>query len=59
MPNSCVEIRLGTGDGWHEGPVGRADDDNANVWFMVEPGIYNLQIAFREDDALLDNVIVT
>lgn len=54
-----MEIRLGTGDGWHEGPVGRADDDNANVWFMVEPGIYNLQIAFREDDALLDNVIVT
>jgi hypothetical protein len=37
------------------------DDANPNqsVLFTVEPGIYNLQIAYREDGALLDSWIIT
>lgn len=54
-----VQWGLDTGDEWHEVPVRSVDDDNATVLFTVEPGIYNLQIAFREDGALLDNWIIT
>jgi hypothetical protein len=54
-------IRWGLENGadWHEVPVQSMDDDNATVLFTVEPGVYNLQIAFREDGALLDNWIIT
>lgn len=54
-------IRWGLEDGadWHEVPVTSMDDEDATVLFTVEPGVYNLQIAFREDGALLDNWIIT
>jgi hypothetical protein len=35
------------------------DDDNQQVLFTVEAGLYNLQIAFREDGALLDAWTIT
>jgi hypothetical protein len=54
-----VQWGLDVGDDWHEVPVRSVDDDNATVLFTVEPGIYNLQIAFREDGALLDNWVIT
>ncbi|MBN1362708.1 MAG: discoidin domain-containing protein [Sedimentisphaerales bacterium] len=50
---------LDIGNDWHEVPVRSMDDDDATVLFDVEPGVYNLQIAYREDGALLDNWIVT
>ncbi len=54
-----VRWGLDIGDDWHEVPVLSMDDDNATVLFTVEPGIYGLEVAFREDGALLDNWIIT
>ncbi|MBN1509180.1 MAG: discoidin domain-containing protein [Sedimentisphaerales bacterium] len=54
-----VRWGLENGADWHEVPVQSMDDDNATVLFTVEPGVYNLEIAFREDGALLDNWIIT
>ncbi len=50
---------LETGADWHEVPVQSMDDENATVLFTVEPGLYNLEIAYREDGALLDAWIIT
>jgi hypothetical protein len=46
---------------WHDVPVRSLDDANPNqtVLFTVEPGIYNLEIAYREDGALLDAWMIT
>ncbi len=50
---------LETGANWHEVPVQSMDDENATVLFTAEPGLYNLEIAYREDGALLDAWIIT
>ncbi len=54
-----VRWGLEIGDDWQEVPVRSMDDEDATVLFTVEPGIYNLEIAFREDGALLDKWIIT
>ena len=45
---------LETGDDRHDMPVRGMDDENQTVWFTVAAGLYNLEIAYREDGALLD-----
>jgi hypothetical protein len=47
------------GDTWHNVPVRSADDADQTVLFTVATGFYNLQIAFREDGALLDAWMIT
>ncbi len=54
-----VQWGLEVGDAWHEVPVRSMDDANQTVLFTVEPGFYNLEIAFREDGALLDAWMIT
>ena len=50
---------LDLGDTWHNVPVRSMDDADQTVLFTVEAGIYNLEIAFREDGALLDAWMIT
>jgi hypothetical protein len=54
-----IQWSLDTGADWHEVAVRSMDDDGARVLFTVDPGLYSLEIAFREDGALLDNWIIT
>jgi hypothetical protein len=54
-----VQWGLDVGEDWHEVPVRSMDDDDATVLFTVEPGTYSLEIAYREDGALLDSWIIT
>ena len=54
-----VQWGLQTGEAWHDVPVRSSDDDNQTVLFTAEAGVYNLEIAFREDGALLDALLIT
>ena len=54
-----VQWGLDTGADWHDVPVRSVDDANQTVLFTVEPGLYNLDIAFREDGAMLDAWMIT
>jgi len=54
-----VRWGLDIGDNWHEVPVRSMDDNDQDVLFTVQDGLYNLQIAFREDGALLDGFMIT
>ncbi|MBN1362707.1 MAG: discoidin domain-containing protein [Sedimentisphaerales bacterium] len=54
-----VQWSLENGENWHDVPVTSMDDDGATVLFTVQPGVYGLEIAFREDGALLDSWIIT
>jgi hypothetical protein len=54
-----VRWGLDIGDAWHNVPVRSMDDADQTVLFTVEPGFYNLDIAFREDGALLDAWMIT
>ena len=54
-----VRWGLDIGDTWHDVPVRSMDDADQTVLFTVEPGLYNLEIAFREDGALLDAWMIT
>jgi hypothetical protein len=50
---------LDLGEGWHEVPISSMDDNDQTVLFTIPGGLYNLQIAFREDGALLDALRIT
>jgi hypothetical protein len=54
-----VQWGLDLGDTWHNVPVRSMDDADQMVLFTVSAGYYNLQIAFREDGALLDAWMIT
>ncbi len=54
-----VRWGLDLGDTWHDVPVRSMDDADQTVLFTVEPGFYNIEIAFREDGALLDAWMIT
>lgn len=54
-----VQWGLDLGAEWHIMPVQSVDDANQTVLFTVGPGLYNLDIAFREDGALLDAWMIT
>jgi hypothetical protein len=56
-----VRWGLVVGEAWHDVPVRSMDnaDTNQTVLFTVEPGIYNLQISYREDGAMLDAWMIT
>lgn len=54
-----VRWGLDVGDTWHNVPVRSMDDADQTVLFTVAPGMYNLDIAFREDGALLDAFTIT
>ena len=44
---------------WNWGPVQSMDDGNAKVEFTMAAGTYTLEIAYREDGALLDSILIT
>ncbi len=54
-----VRWGLDIGDTWHNVPVRSMDDADQTVLFTAERGLYNLEIAFREDGALLDAWMIT
>jgi hypothetical protein len=54
-----VQWGLDQGETWHDVPVRSMDDADETVLFTVEPGLYNLEIAYREDGALLDAWMIT
>jgi hypothetical protein len=54
-----VQWGLEIGADWHNVPVRSMDDADQTVLFTAEPGLYNLEIAFREDGALLDAWMIT
>jgi hypothetical protein len=44
---------------WNWSPVRSMDDDYATVYFTMDTGTYTLEIAYREDGALLDSFLIT
>jgi len=54
-----IRWALDIGEAWHEVPVRSMDDADQTVLFTVGAGIYNLEIGYREDGALLDAWIIT
>jgi hypothetical protein len=46
-------------DDWSWAPVQSMDDDDETVHFTMAAGTYTLEIAYREDGALLDRLMIT
>jgi len=47
-------------DNWYWADVFSGDDDqDATVLFTMDPGTYTLEIAYREDGALLDAIVIS
>ena len=47
------------GDAWHWDEITNADQGNNLVQFTLAPGEHVLEIAKREDGALLDALVIT
>lgn len=48
-----------TGDAWHWEDIFSAEDGGETVHFTMDPGTYTLEIARREDGALLDAIVIS
>ena len=57
--NGWIRWGLETGDDWQDVPIRSMDDEDQTVWFTVAAGLYNLEIVYREDGALLDAWMIT
>jgi len=58
-PSGWIKYNIVQSEGWSWGPVRSMDDDDEVVYFTMAAGTYTLEIAYREDGALLDALMIT
>ena len=54
-----INWNFAVGTTWHWDEVINTDDGNIPIRYTLAPGTYTLEIAYREDGALLDAVLIT
>ena len=54
-----ISWNFAVGATWHWGDVTNYDAGDIPVHYTLQPGSYTLEIAYREDGALLDAIMIT